>query len=429
MIRLMRVARREYISYIRTVGFWLSICMMPLVLGASVAIPLMMAHNSPPLRIAVVDLTAERLGPPLARALAGHDDSDGPAPILRPAPAEVQAAPDAHAAGLRLRPRLTEDAADPAALDAAAVISGAGDHIQVDLWTRNIGEARLEGAIRQDLADALRRKRLEDAGVSPTVLAAADAAAPKVTVYSPKAAQGGAVSLRDRLPSLAGFAMGFVLWMVVLTGAGLLLNSVIEEKSSRILEVLLTSASVPEVMGGKIVGAAGVSMTVLGVWASLAAVGLGVFKPDIAADVVSALLAHGLVVYFALYLVFGYLMYASIFAAVGAFCETSRDAQTLLGPVMLILTVPLIMMGQSIRHPDAPILATLSWIPPFTPFLMVARAASNPPLWQSFGALALMAATTAVVVWLSGRAFRSGALSIGRLDRKAVFGAFFGRGK
>ena len=429
MIRLLRIARREYISYIRTVGFWLSICMMPLVLGASIAIPLMMAHNSPALRITVVDLTGENLGPPLARALSDQNDGDGPAPILNPAPATVQAAPDAATAGRRLHDLLAGDPARPQALDAAAVISGAGDHVQVDLWTRNIGEAKLEAAIRQDLADALRRKRLEDAGVSPTVLAAADAAAPKITVYSPKAARGGAVSLRDRLPGLAGFTMGFVLWMVVLTGAGLLLNSVIEEKSSRILEVLLTSASVPEVMGGKILGAAGVSVTVLGVWASLAAAGLGLFKPDIASDVVAALLTHGLAVYFALYLVFGYLMYASIFAAVGAFCETSRDAQTLLGPVMLILTVPLIMMGQSVRHPDAPILQTLSWIPPFTPFLMVARAASNPPLWQSVGALALMAATTAVVVWLSGRAFRSGALSIGRMDRKAVFGAFFGRGK
>ncbi len=428
MSRLLRIAGREYISYIRTVGFWLSICMMPLVLSASIFIPVMMAHSTPASRIAVVDLTGEHLGAPLAQSLASQGDADGPPPIIRPAPAPVQGVPEARAVGARLRPLLAGDPRDPAALDAAAVISGAGDHIQVDLWTRNLGEAKLETEIRQNLADILRHKRLADAGVSPGVLAAAEAVAPTVTIYSPKAAQGGAVSLRDRLPTLAGFAMGLLLWMVVLTGAGLLLNSTIEEKSSRILEVLLTSASVPEVMGGKILGAAGVSLTVLCVWAGLAAAGLEAFKPDLAGDIASALLAHGLVVYFALYLVFGYLMYASIFAAVGAFCETSRDAQTLLGPVMLILSIPLIMMGQSIRHPDAPILQTLSWIPPFTPFLMVARAASNPPLWQSAGALALMATTTAVVVWLSGRAFRSGALSIGRMDRKAVFGAFFRRG-
>ena len=84
-------------------------------------------------------------------------------------------------------------------------------------------------------------------------------------------------------------------------------------------------------------------------------------------------------------------------------------------------------MGQAITHPDAPILAVLSWVPPFTPFLMVARAASDPPLWQIAGTLALMVATTAVVVWLSGRAFRAGALSVGKVDRKAVLAAFMGK--
>ena len=107
-------------------------------------------------------------------------------------------------------------------------------------------------------------------------------------------------------------------------------------------------------------------------------------------DVAAVLLGHGLIVYFGLYLVIGYLMYASIFAGIGAFCETSRDAQTLLGPLMLTLTIPIVFMGQAIQHPDAPLLQALSWIPLFTPFLMVARAASHPPLWQVAGTLALM---------------------------------------
>ena len=429
MSRLARIAAREYLSYVRTLGFWLSLCMMPLALSASLFIPQLMDRGAPAQRIAVVDLTGEHLAGPLIAELTDRGASESPPPVVRAPPPRVLAAPDAGTAGRLLAP-LMADAAPPAtALDAAVVISGADDHVQVDLWTRNVAEADLQNRVRQDLADVLRHKRLIDAGVRPDVLAAADAAAPTITAYSPRAARAGPVSFRDKLPAIAGFAMGFVLWMVVLTGAGLLLNSVIEEKSSRILEVLLTSASVPEVMGGKILGVAGVTLTILGLWATIGSVGLGLLNPGLAGDIVGVLFAHGLVVYFGLYLVFGYLMYASIFAAVGAFCETTREAQTLLGPVMLTLTIPLIMMGQSIRHPDAPILATLSWIPPFTPFLMVARAATNPPLWQSAAAIGLMAATTVIVVWLSGRAFRSGALSIGRMDRKAVLGAFFGRGR
>jgi len=141
----------------------------------------------------------------------------------------------------------------------------------------------------------------------------------------------------------------------------------------------------------------------------------------------AVLVGKGLIFYFGLYLVLGYLMYASIFTAVGAFCETVREAQTLLGPLILILTIPVAFMGQSINHPDAPILTALSWIPPFTPFLMAARVANDPPVWQVVGTLLLMLATTAVVVWISGRAFRAGALSIGKVDRKAIVAAFMGR--
>jgi ABC-2 type transport system permease protein len=180
-------------------------------------------------------------------------------------------------------------------------------------------------------------------------------------------------------------------------------------------------------MGGKILGVAGVTLTVLAVWAGVGGAAAALVAPRLALDIASALLGKGLAVYFGLYLIVGYLMYASIFAAIGAFCETTREAQTLLGPMMLMLTVPVVFMGQSIRHPDAPVLQILSWIPPFTPFLMVARAASGPPLWQIAGTLAVMSATTAVVVWLAGRAFRAGALSVGKLDRKALVTALMRR--
>jgi len=222
--------------------------------------------------------------------------------------------------------------------------------------------------------------------------------------------------------------MGFLLWSTVLTGAQILLVSVIEEKSTRILEVLLSSASAAEIMGGKILGAGGVTVSVLTAWGLIGAVILALTAPAVGADLWAVLVGRGLVLYFALYLVGGYLMYASIFVSIGAFCETPRDAQTLLAPVMLTLMVPLIFMAQSIRHPDAPILAILSWIPPFTPFLMIARVASAPSLLRIGGSLALMAATTAVVIWVCGKAFRAGALSTGKVDPKALIAKLMGRG-
>jgi ABC-2 type transport system permease protein len=429
MSRLLRIAAREYLSYVRTVGFWLSLVVTPLALTASFAIPSMMDHTAPPTRLAVIDLTHEGIGQVLIQRL-GDPSRGAHRPQIVPPPAEAAAAPNAAAAGAVLR-RLMSGAAEQdrnaRAFDAAAVLSGKGAEVSLDLWSINLADGQFEKLVRGDLADSLRRQSLIDAGVSPSLIDSADAAEPQVALYSPKTEAKGQVSLRDELPSLLGFGMGILLWAVILTGAGLLLNSVIEEKSSRILEVLLTSASVPEVMGGKILGVMGVAGTVLTFWLSLGAVAARIAAPGLLGQIAAVAVGKGLIVYFGLYLIVGYVMYASIFAAIGAFCETTRDAQTLLGPMMLILSVPLIFMAQAITHPDAPVLEALSWIPPFTPFLMVARAANDPPFWQIAGTLALMLATTIVVVWISGRAFRAGALTVGKVDRRAVLAAFMGR--
>ena len=151
--------------------------------------------------------------------------------------------------------------------------------------------------------------------------------------------------------------------------------------------------------------------------------------PEIIAAVAALLFGKGLALYFLIYFVGGYLMYAALFTTIGAFCETPREAQTLLGPLMILLTIPLVFMGQAVTRPDSPLLQTLSWIPPFTPFLMAARAASGPPLWQVIGTAGLMFATTALELWVAGRAFRTGALSSGRFDLKLLVAGITGRGE
>ena len=430
MSRILRIAWREYISYVRTVGFWISLCAMPLALYGVTALPGLMERTTPPPRLAIVDLTGQGLGGALKAALADDEAGVGAKSIeVTPAPAPALAAPSPAAAGAVLRRYLTADGrpGERARLDDGVVLSLKGGRVVLDLWTNNLSDQALEGRLRESLAGAVRHQRLIAAGVAPGVLDAVDKVQPVVAVFSPQAAQGGRVSLQDRLPSLTGFAMGFLLWSTVLTGAQILLVSVIEEKSARILEVLLSSASAAEIMGGKILGAGGVTLSVLTVWGLISAAIVALTAPGIGADLWAVLIGRGLVVYFAFYLVGGYLMYASIFVSIGAFCETPRDAQTLLAPVMLVLMIPLIFMAQSIRHPDAPILALLSWIPPFTPFLMIARVASGPSPLRIGGSLALMAATTAVVIWVCGRAFRAGALSTGRVDLKGLVAKLMGR--
>lgn len=410
MSRLLKIAAREYGAYVRTVGFWLSMLLMPLIGAAAFGAPAYLESRSPPPSIAVIDQTGQAFAAPVLEALKASSGDGARARIVDRAPSADQP--------LDAQIRIWLSGENP--LTAVAVIRGSGETVRIDFWSNSLTDQSLERAISRAVGDVMRDRRLSALGVPAEALEAAQALSPKVTSFSPRAEGGGQVALRDRLPGIVGFAAAFLLWSMILTGAGILLNSVIEEKSNRVLEVLLASASASEIMFGKILGVAGVTLTVMAVWASVGGTALTLAQPALAADIGAVLFGKGLVFYFGFYLIGGYLLYAAIFIAVGAFCETTREAQTLLGPVMALLTIPIIFMTQAIRRPDSPLLEALSWVPPFTPFLMTARAASQPPLWQVLGTGALMLATVGVVVWLAGRAFRVGALSTGKVDLEGL---------
>ena len=420
MIRLLRIARREYLAYVRTVGFWLSLLLLPVGLSTIVLVPMIMSHSTPPPRVAIVDFTGGSLAMPAAEALVRPGPGGGPRAIAMPAPGAPFLTPDQAVATLKPYLRGARRMPDGGGLDGFVIIRPAGDSAKVDYWSRTIGDGGLAGVVGDGVKQALRKQALARLGVDAKAMARLDALAPQVAQFSPQAA-AGKVEIADQLPRLAGLAMGMLLWMVVLTGAGMLLNSVMEEKTSRIIEVLLSSASVPEIMGGKILGVAAVTGTILAFWMSIAGGLIALRSPELAGDVATVFLTHARWAYFALYFAGGYLMFATLYVTIGAFCETAREAQTLLGPMMIVMSIPPLFMAQSLAHPDSPLFRTLTWIPLFTPFMMAARAASNPPIWEIAATAALMFAMTAFELWVAVPAFKSGALATGRFSLRGFF--------
>ncbi len=421
MSRFLRIAVRDYFAYVRTPGFWLSILLVPFGIGIFGGSSVLMAQTSPTPVIAIVDFTGQNYTPAVAKALGPPAAGQRPVADIETPPGAPFA--DATQAAAKLKPYVegAQKLPDGRTLDAVVILKATAHGVDLDYWTRNVSDRGAQAAVKAAVSQAMRTADLARAGVDAQALAEIDALSPHLTAYSARG--GGRASRREIVRGFVGFGMGMLLWMVVFTGAGMLLNSVIEEKSSRILEVLLTSASVPEIMAGKILGVAAVTATVLGVWLTIGGVGLALAAPQIAGDLADILFAKGMIAYLLLYFVLGYLMFATLYVTVGAFCETTREAQTLLGPMMILLSLPMVFMSQAITHPDAPLLVTLSWIPIFTPFMMAARAASDPPLWQVAGTTALMAATTAIELWVAGPAFKSGALATGRFEIRTFLGS------
>ena len=457
MMRTLLIARREYAAYARTVGFWLSLLAFPLFAVLGGAVPILIRSSEPVRAVAVVEEGANAAGlaaavrdalgrdadrraerarvaaetaakttgaPPQATAASGAMASlsrpklrlvETPTDILSAAPGEAQDAV--------VRRWLTDDTPKDQRLDAVVFLSRQGDAPQARVWAARATDDTVEDFVRDALRSANRRAVFEGAGIDASVVEATERFRPEVTVFSPKSASGGEVSFRDKLPAIIGLASGFLLWSLIITGASILLNSVMEEKSNKILEVLLSSASATEILTGKVLGVALLTLTVLLAWGGIGAAGLLNFAPSQAADVGQVVLHGGMLGYFAAFMVGGYLMYAVLFAAIGAFCETPRDAQTLMGPIMMVLVIPMLTMQMAIMSPDAPAIRIMSWIPFFTPFLMIARMPSDPPMIEVVGSMAGMFIFALIMVLIAGRAFRAGALSDVKLSWKTFAGA------
>ena len=462
MKRILLIARREYAAYAKTVGFWLSLLAFPIfgVLGG--ILPTLMMSSEPVREVVVLEegpqaqglaaavqdavrrererrearmaeaaTEAEKQGGKAGASAAGEALSRLGGLRLRivAAPADLTAATPGAPREALVRRYLGDEISEAEQLDSVVLLNRVDGKPTARVWTRRATDDTVEDFVRDALKGANRREVFEQAGINPVVVEETERFRPAVTALSPKSATGGEVSFRDQLPGIIGLASGFILWSLIITGASILLNSVMEEKSNKILEVLLSSASASEILTGKVLGVAMLTTTVMLVWGGIGAGGLIAASPDTAAMVGDVLLEGGMLGYFIAYAVGGYLMYAVLFAAIGAFCETPRDAQTLMGPIMMILMVPIFVMFMAVRTPDAPVVQILSWIPFFTPFLMSARAPSEPPMMEVAGTMAGMFAFALFMVWVAGRAFRAGALSDVKLSWKSFAGAIRGGGK
>jgi len=203
--------------------------------------------------------------------------------------------------------------------------------------------------------------------------------------------------------------MGLI-WLTTLTGGNYLLTSTIEEKSSKVIEVLLSACGPGELIHGKIIGFGLVTLVMITMYAAVAAIFLTMLA---AADLVSV----GDLIVSGLCLIMAYLMIASLMAGVGAAVSDLTEAQSLLGPVTLVIMAPLLLIPVVTEDPSGIVATVATFIPPLTPFILVLRvsAAVEPLSWiEVIGELVFGFIAAAAMVWAAGRIFRVGILMQGK---------------
>ena len=262
----------------------------------------------------------------------------------------------------------------------------------------------------------VQRLRIADAGIPASV---AKRLREEVSFRAEKADADGKTSAVTSADTGAGFApMAFVylLWIAVFTAAQMLLTNTVEEKSNRIIEVLLSSVSPGQLMQGKIwgIGATGLTLTVS--WALFALLGLWLAERMLPGTDLTALAAVKDPLYlasFVVYFLLGYLLYAAILVGLGSVTNSLKEAQNLLQPVFVVLIIPLVSMMFIVQEPNGLVAKVLSYIPLFTPFVMMNRAGGPPEVYEYVVTGVLLLASVWFAFQAAGKIFRVGVLMTG----------------
>lgn len=208
---------------------------------------------------------------------------------------------------------------------------------------------------------------------------------------------------------LTPFAFMLLLFMGTLNISQGLLTSLLEEKSSRVIEVLLSAISPTQLMAGKILGMVGVGALLMLIWGGAGY--YGAQRQNMEYLVNPYRLTHVV-----LYFVPGFLFISAFLAAVGSACNTLKEAQTMAFPLTICTIVPMMLWLVISQYPHSALSLTLSFIPPITPFVMILRICADPdiPIWQIVLSLALLWISVAIMIWAAGKVFRVGVLMYGK---------------
>lgn len=210
----------------------------------------------------------------------------------------------------------------------------------------------------------------------------------------------------------------YLLWVSILINTQMLLTNTIEEKSNKLIEVLLSSISPLSLMAGKILGIAATGLAIILAW-TVMAIGFFVVLPQLAGielpiDITSVASDPWFLISFIVYFVLGYLLYAAILVGLGSVCNNLKEAQNLMLPVQLVQMVPIFVMVPIGRDPNGTLAQVLSYFPPLTPFVMMNRAAAPPTTTEYVVTTILLVLSIGVALWFAAKVFRIGILLTGK---------------
>ena len=425
MKKIIAVVRREFVERVRTKAFVISTVLLPVFMVAVMLVPmLLMSGGDRTSRVAVVDASSTGLGQSVSHALESEKLGKG---------ADAKARYT-----LQVFPATSDDLAK--VRDGLIAETGFSDDKRTDGWNGvlvltddtlasgklayyggNVGSPESMSKLQRAVSNALAGVRLGKSGVDAALVKRAMAPADMDTT---KVSDGKLTGQSGQESFLIAYIMGFILYMAILIYGQQTMTSVIEEKTSRIMEVLTSSLTPFQMLLGKVLGVGLAGLTQMAIWGGsifllssqrtpLAAV-FGM-SADAAQSFPIPSMAPSLLVVFLLYFALGFMLYGALYAAIGAMCNTIQETQQYAIFVTMFVLVGFFAVFALIKDPTGPLGVTMSYIPFFAPFTMPVRwsLTSVPPL-ELVVSLVLMVLALLACVWLAARIYRTGILMYGK---------------
>jgi ABC-2 type transport system permease protein len=403
--KVLAVIRREFVERVRQRWFWVLALLGPVIFGLLFYLPTLMARGGGVKHIVVVDATTSTFGAQLTERLSRAESVFVAVRVP---------------AGPGLLDSLTKEV-DTKRLDGFLLVSDATvDSGKAEYRASNVSSFVATGTLQQALRELVSTTRLEREGVNPDVVARARV---PIALDTKKIAGGKTTGESGAQSFTLAYFMAFILYFAILVYGINVMSSVLEEKTSRIVEVLVSSLRPFQLMLGKVLGVGAVSIFQFGIWALsgrllvsqrsrlLGSRGMGdagqVWQlPHISAE--TLLLFIGC-------FICGFLLYSAMFAAVGAMSSNEQEARQAQQPVMYLVMIAFFSMFAMINDPGSSLAVTLSLVPFTAPIAMPVRwAAGNLPVSQIALSFALLVLTIVAVTWVASRIYRVGILMTGK---------------
>lgn len=434
MNKMFAVLKREYLQTVRKKSFIIMTLIFPFLMAGLMIVPgLLMAKGMGVKRVAVLDGTGK-----LREAFARPNEPEKPLDAKEEAkkaltsrrrgpelPQQIRveyvdfAGKNLDTDSKIYRDRLTRDKNAADKLEGVFVIPAGvltEEEAKFTYYSRSATDIMIQERLSRMANKSLQRIRLTDNGMNPELI---DQLMRDLPVGGVQLSRTGEEKKGGELNFLVAFIFGALLVLPSFIYGQEIMRGIVQEKSDRVVEVLVSSMRPIDLLAGKILGIAFVGLTQIAVWLTMLALvgGYGATVAMVAkADInLAQFIRPAVFVYFVVFFILAYLTYVCIYAIAGAACNNEREAQQFMGPLVVIMLMPWILMMPIVLNPDAPFAVSFSLSPIFAPITMFVRIlVSEPPVWHVLVALGVSVLTILAFFWVTAKIFRVGILSYGK---------------